>query len=1474
MRTAFQLSGDCSYDFEFNLPVEGLPVCSIPPFTTPTMVIHFPEVIGPDVDIPDLCHCIEFDVSNSVKVDGSEIGGGLVIVPQTDDCCDLAFDVDLDIDIPCMPFAISGTADMIVAGDSSEGYINLAIVKTPGECEFDIDLDIEIPCLPFAIRGSGDIAIGGLYINVDVTRGPDEPQEQFSCHDVLVTSTEITQVATPVTHTLPTHWTIFDFKVEPRLFELPPTCIPFDVYIPEYTIFECDCKLTQIPITWNVQSTCETKPGGWGTFWETQPLELLLSGNYISIEMVDVLTSVQVITPEEICSAVEIEGPPCEFDIGISIEIPCFPLTFGVGGTITETSDGPPEFDIQITRIVSDVSGTLAAEECAFSLGISIAIPCVPDIIPGIELAMTCIDEPSATAYMTSPTACELELMISMEIPMPKLSMNVSATVIQTCIEAPVLDFQFRQKDCSHEIEFKLELPTPPELNVEFNMTSDCGGKPEATMYLSFPSGACDEMALIMSMYLPEVPELGVQANVTSACLVEPQFTAYWTGGADCSMDLILSMQLPEFPALDAEVNLNMTCGADPTAGITLIEVGTCELLLLLSLVIPEPDFSVAITKTFTAPCLDPAIPAAFGAKFVSVGPCEKELEFSVVIPEFPDLGVNVNVTSECLAEPSFTGYWVTGDCELDLVLSMRLPEFPDLGVEVNVTSACLAEPGFAARWSKQESCAYDLIMSLQLPEFPELGVDVNITSACLADPSFTAYWTDNGSCAYDLNLSMMLPEFPDLGVNVNITSACLEEPGFTAYWEWGESCNLDLNLSMKLPEFPELGVDVNITSACLVEPSFTAYWAWGESCDLDLNLSMQLPEFPDLGVEVNITSPCGGEPGFTAYWEWGESCNLDLILSMILPEPKISMAINATAIQTCIDEPNIEFVFTRPGGSCDHALSLKLEIPTPPDLGIQVNITSECLAEPSFTGYWNKIESCPDEMELVLSMKLPEFPELGVAVNMTSECLAEPQFAARWSKQESCAYDLLLSMQLPEFPDLGVVVNVTSACMAEPGFAARWSKQESCAYDLILSMQLPEFPELGANVVIEESCGIVPSFTAHWDSVGTCAYDLNMSLKLAKMVSYDVLPPVITDECETPLGLKFSVVDNGDCGYGLALSMNIPLCDWITCGDINIAGAPVNIVMGDADATPEGEIDVTKLGSCDWQINLSLFLPAGGSGGGISCGELEAGYLLTKSSSCVIDHDCDGLYDSATDIGVIGPLPIGALPVAIADGVASFTIPIRVLEAECGHVQGWFSGGDYIGVEIDVCEAAQDCGFISCGDLVVVADDGVTPGGASPIGGDGDFYLNPYYGDDCTLHIEYYISFPPATDPFTCSDLDGCGIFSCGDLTAGEYISIGPDCEIGHDCAGLYDSATDIGVIGPLPIGALPVNVTDGVVSFTIPIRVLEADCGHVEGWYSGGDYIGVEIDLCAAIADCFSYAIISLCGGPLTVVKWPAGW
>ena len=192
MRSAFHFSGECtivevSVDISHFVPV-GLPFCSIPPFTEPTMIPREPQVIIPPIVPPHICDCITFHGTATVGRIRKDITRPHLSlrVSSNEDCCDQQLELVGGFDSPCFPLAVScyATAHFAITAHPHVAFelsrIATSEVVTPGsqgaptvfhdECRLRLSFDLAIPnfsanltCMAFAVTKSQTLHTGGRF---------------------------------------------------------------------------------------------------------------------------------------------------------------------------------------------------------------------------------------------------------------------------------------------------------------------------------------------------------------------------------------------------------------------------------------------------------------------------------------------------------------------------------------------------------------------------------------------------------------------------------------------------------------------------------------------------------------------------------------------------------------------------------------------------------------------------------------------------------------------------------------------------------------------------------------------------------------------------------------------------------------------------------------------------------------------------------------------------------------------------------------------------------------------------------------------------------------------------------------------------------------------------------------------------------------------------------------------------------------
>lgn len=152
----------------------GFPLCSSPTFNDPTIFINNPFISVPEIAPPPMCVCIPTipgtggagvagcECDSTFCVSGTYIGGiyyqpgshcidngggfagtfGIEIIPVTEDCCDPEYEMQFDVDVPCIPFNIATELNFI---GQTEATGSLIAWKHCGDCEYLLQLNLDIP---------------------------------------------------------------------------------------------------------------------------------------------------------------------------------------------------------------------------------------------------------------------------------------------------------------------------------------------------------------------------------------------------------------------------------------------------------------------------------------------------------------------------------------------------------------------------------------------------------------------------------------------------------------------------------------------------------------------------------------------------------------------------------------------------------------------------------------------------------------------------------------------------------------------------------------------------------------------------------------------------------------------------------------------------------------------------------------------------------------------------------------------------------------------------------------------------------------------------------------------------------------------------------------------------------------------------------------------------------------------------------
>ena len=180
-RVAFQLPSGCP-QISVDLDILGqLPLCSVPsmaeaPAASRVVIIDPPAV----VPVPD-CICLDVNIDGTVRASdssaGSVAGDWAVASAAGGDCCDGRYQLSLDINVPCIPFALGSNALALAMADISTPSGALSV--TASACELALGMALDIPYMAFGldtelVSGSvstvSGISAGVFELDLDLTK--------------------------------------------------------------------------------------------------------------------------------------------------------------------------------------------------------------------------------------------------------------------------------------------------------------------------------------------------------------------------------------------------------------------------------------------------------------------------------------------------------------------------------------------------------------------------------------------------------------------------------------------------------------------------------------------------------------------------------------------------------------------------------------------------------------------------------------------------------------------------------------------------------------------------------------------------------------------------------------------------------------------------------------------------------------------------------------------------------------------------------------------------------------------------------------------------------------------------------------------------------------------------------------------------------------------------------------------------------
>lgn len=154
MRDPFILPAECD-PLEFAVPIAPieLPVCELPPFTTPTLVLPDFALSLPFAPPPWNCPTNPTFLTHDFAPPSPavrQLRVSIKVVPFTTDMCEPTYKISLDTSLPCLPLSVD--MDMVVAVTPPGLPVARAtgvMVSGQSGCKMDLDLGLDIPCIMF-----------------------------------------------------------------------------------------------------------------------------------------------------------------------------------------------------------------------------------------------------------------------------------------------------------------------------------------------------------------------------------------------------------------------------------------------------------------------------------------------------------------------------------------------------------------------------------------------------------------------------------------------------------------------------------------------------------------------------------------------------------------------------------------------------------------------------------------------------------------------------------------------------------------------------------------------------------------------------------------------------------------------------------------------------------------------------------------------------------------------------------------------------------------------------------------------------------------------------------------------------------------------------------------------------------------------------------------------------------------------------
>lgn len=154
MRDPFILPSGCD-PLAFAIPIAPLelPVCSLPPFTTPTLVLPDFALSLPFAPPPWNCPTNPTFLTHDFappNVAVRQLRVSIKVVPFTTDMCEPTYKISLDTSLPCLPLSVDAALNLKIVGPGA-GAARAVGTMLPGlsGCMLELALGLDIPCIAF-----------------------------------------------------------------------------------------------------------------------------------------------------------------------------------------------------------------------------------------------------------------------------------------------------------------------------------------------------------------------------------------------------------------------------------------------------------------------------------------------------------------------------------------------------------------------------------------------------------------------------------------------------------------------------------------------------------------------------------------------------------------------------------------------------------------------------------------------------------------------------------------------------------------------------------------------------------------------------------------------------------------------------------------------------------------------------------------------------------------------------------------------------------------------------------------------------------------------------------------------------------------------------------------------------------------------------------------------------------------------------